>query len=154
MLHISDVAGCRGPSIAHLVRNQRYWTGTLSADAQLDNLRLLRLFTHWVYYDFSQYCTHRCSNNRKVSIKLYKVIDKKAFESKANRPLGNRYMGYIVNKYEYVQEGEGYRGGRRISQVNKFEYVYVWSHSVRHDWKHYLAVNIKWHVLPFSTFWY
>ena len=50
---------------------------------------------------------------------------KKAFQSKVNRPLADRCMGYIVNKFEQVRgqvpKGGGV-GGRPY--VNKFEHVH------------------------------
>ena len=49
----------------------------------------------------------------------------KVFQSKANRRLANRCVGYITIKFRQVwMEGQG----KRSSQVNKFEHVHVWSH--------------------------
>ena len=48
---------------------------------------------------------------------------KKAFQSKVNRPLADRCMGYIVNKFEQVR-GQVPKGGGERPHVNKFEHVH------------------------------
>ena len=49
-------------------------------------------------------------------------INKKAFQSKAHRPLADRCMGYVVN----MSQSWGAMGGG-VPQVNKFEHVWeVW----------------------------
>ena len=62
--------------------------------------------------------THETSVPRLFQVKQQRtaLLKKKAFQWKANHPLANRCMGYIVNKFEQVMLGEG-------SQVNKIEQV-------------------------------
>ena len=77
-------------------------------------------FLHTLKWQIERFCHTPYSVNI-----LANVLTKKIFESKANRPLADRCMGDIANKFEQVLgAGAGWGG----SQVNKFEQVHVRSH--------------------------
>ena len=56
-------------------------------------------------------------------------IKKKAFQSKANNPLADKHMSYIVDKFEQVQ-GARVRAKGGVSTDNKFEHVQGGSHVI------------------------
>ena len=108
---------------------------------------------------------------RKSEITLQNINNHKktAFQSKANRPL-TTYLGYIVNKFDYVLEGragvsscgwgggqiQGRRGGvwqaSRILQVNKFEHVQG-GHHVTCKWSMPSLVVVMWGLPSEHTEW-
>ena len=77
------------------------------------------MLQHWVLLSVTK--KYKSIYTRiEVPLTTSKKDAKQDLPPKANRPLADRYMGCIVNKFEQMGGGE--------SQVNKFEQVQVWTY--------------------------